>query len=62
MAIAEPGVALLSALAHARHDTDLAFFVAQAAMIALDSVSGDRLLYYQVIRAALGPAARKAFD
>jgi len=62
-AIAEPELALLSALAHAKSDTPLALPVALAALAGVASIAAEQqVLYFHLLRAAVGDAARKAFD
>lgn len=62
-AIAEPQLALLSAIAHARSDNELALPVTRAALAAVASVPRDQqVLYFHLLRSAVGEAARKAFE
>jgi hypothetical protein len=62
-AIAEPELALLSAFAHARHDTPDALAVALAALAGVASIAAEQqVLYFHLLRAAVGDAARKAFE
>ncbi len=63
LAVAEPQLALLSALAHARADTEQALPVTRAALAAVASVPRDQqVLYFYLLRSAVGQAARKAFE
>lgn len=64
VAKANPELAVVSAIAHGRDaDIQRAVAIAAAATGAALSVEGERgLLYYDLIKAALSSAARKAFD
>lgn len=62
LAIAEPELALLSALSHARHESEMAFAVTHAALFGIASVPAEQqVVYFHLLRSAVGPAARKAF-
>jgi hypothetical protein len=62
LAIAEPELALLSALSHARHENEVAFAVTQAALFGIASVPAEQqVVYFHLLRSAVGTAARKAF-
>jgi uncharacterized protein YjeT (DUF2065 family) len=59
----EPELALLSALAHSRGDPDLALTVTIAALAGVAAVSAEQqVIYFHLLRAAVGDAARKAFE
>jgi len=59
----EPELALLSALAHSRGDSDLALSVTMAALAGVAAVSAEQqVIYFHLLRAAVGDAARKAFE
>lgn len=61
-AVAEPELALLSALSHARHETETAFAVTQAALFGIASVPAEQqVVYFHLLRSAVSNAARKAF-
>lgn len=62
LAVAEPELALLSALSHARHESETAFAVAQAALFGIASISAEQqVVYFHLLRSAVGTAVRKAF-
>jgi hypothetical protein len=63
VAIAEPELALLSAMAHAKNDSAVAMSVALAALSGVTSLATEKqVLYFHLLRAAVGNAARKAFE
>lgn len=58
-----PELAVLSAMAHGKDSLEIAVQVAMAAATAAHELDRERwLLYFQMIRAALSEAARKAFQ
>jgi len=62
-AVAEPELALLSALAHARQDTEAALPVTLAALAGIASMASEQqVLYFHLLRTSVGDAARKAFE
>jgi hypothetical protein len=62
-AVAEPELAVLSALAHARAESETALAVARAAVLALGSIPAEQqVLYFHLLRTAVSNAARKAFE
>lgn len=59
----EPELAVLSAMAHGKGDTQTAVAVALAATAFLDHLSHEqRVLYLALVESALGDAAKKAFE
>lgn len=59
----EPELAVLSAMAHGKGDTQTAVSVALAATAFLDRLSEEqRVLYLALVESALGDAAKKAFE
>lgn len=62
-AIAEPELAVLSALAHARKDSDDSLPVTLAALAGIASMAAEQqVLYFHVLRTSVGALARKAFE
>jgi hypothetical protein len=62
-AITEPELAILSALAHGRGDPVTALNVTLAALTGVASLPADQqVLYFHLVRSAVGEAARKAFE
>lgn len=62
-AIVDPALALLSALAHARNDSDTALSVARAAFEGVVSLPREQaVLYFHILQVAVSDAARKAFE
>lgn len=62
-AVTEPELALLSALAHARDETETAVAVTRAALLGIASIPAEQqVLYFHLLRAAVSHAARKAFE
>ena len=58
-----PELALLSALAHSRADQDIALAVTLAALAGVATLCAEQqVLYFHLLRAAVGDAARKAFE
>jgi hypothetical protein len=63
VAIAEPELAVLSALAHARLESETALAVARAAVAAITSIPNEQqVVYFHLLKAIVSTAARKAFE
>jgi flagellar biosynthesis/type III secretory pathway protein FliH len=62
-AMAEPDLSVLSALAHARHETETALAVARAAVAALTVIPNEQqVIYFHLLKSIVSTAARKAFE
>jgi len=63
VAIADPELALLSALTHAENETEWALPVTVAALAGVASMPAEQqVIYFHLLKAAVGNAARKAFE